>query len=412
MTGPPTAVPDAPPCFRWTWLLAIAFGIALAAAGARLIQMAMALPVGGWDAWAIWNLRAKFLAGPPGAWRYAVSPLLNRTHPDYPLLLSAFIARGWKAGGTLDTLVPIATGLLFFAAVIALLLSAVALLRGAASGFAAGLVLLSTTSLLIWAPAQYSDIPLALYYLGAISLLFVAAVPSTNMRLALTWAGVFAGFAAWTKNEGIAFLICTLLALFVFSLWQRGASMALSRTACLLAGAAPGVLLTIWLKFFLAPAVDPLVTQGASGLARLTDFSRYGQVAGAFLSNLFNLGSGVSHPLILLAILAILLRWQKEERYILPSLIGGAALVLVFLSYCFVYLITPSGAAWQAQTSFDRLILQLWPSVLLVFFVQLRSIADAAVPEEAPKISGSRKAPARSATTPGAKAAAAGKKVK
>ena len=89
------------------------------------------------------------------------------------------------------------------------------------------------------------------------------------------------------------------------------------------------------------------------------------------------------------------MRWQIEERYKLPSLIATAALVLVFLSYCLVYLITPYGLAWQVQSSFDRLILQVWPSVLLVFFVQLRSVADpvaAAVPAKA----ATRKSPGRS----------------
>jgi hypothetical protein len=393
--------------FRWTWLLGLTFGVALLISGVRLVQMAAALPVGDWDAWALWNLRAKFLAGPGEAWRYALSPLLRNTHPDYPLLLSGFVARVWKAGGAVDTLAPIATALLFFAALLAILVSVVALLRGAASAFLAGLVILSTTSLLVWAPAQYADIPLAFYYLGAIALLFLEASPAANGRWALLWAGLCAGFAAWTKNEGIAFLACYAIVFFVFTIWQRRNAAALSRAGWLLAGAAPGVLLTLWLKFFLAPAVDPLVTQGGSGLARSQDVSRYTTVAGGFFNTLLDLGSGVTHPLILLAILAILVRWQMEERYRLPSLIATAALVLVFLSYCLVYLITPYGLAWQVQSSFDRLLLQVWPSFLLVFFVQLRSIMDAA-PLTAPlKSTAARKAPARSG-----KAVPAGSKVK
>jgi hypothetical protein len=156
----------------------------------------------------------------------------------------------------------------------------------------------------------------------------------------------------------------------------------LSRAGWLLAGATPGVLLTLWLKFFLAPASDPLVTQGLSGLARLHDVNRYTQVAGAFFNNLFHLGSGAAHPLILLAILGILVRWQLEERYKKPVLIATAVLALVFLSYCGVYLMTPSTLAWQVQSSFDRLVLQVWPSFLLVFFVVLRRVED---PEPAGK---------------------------
>jgi hypothetical protein len=382
------------PGFRWTWLLVVAFGTVLVTSWVRIIQMAAALPVGDWDAWAIWNLRAKFLAGPGGAWRYAVSPLLNNSHPDYPLLLSAFVARVWKAGGAMDTLGPIITALVFFAALLALLVSAVALLRGSASAMLAGLVILSTTTLLTWAFAQYADIPLAFYYLGAIALLFLEASETTSPtggRWALLWAGLCTGLAAWTKNEGIAFLACIVAVFVIFTVWQRRTAIA-KRAGWLLAGVAPGVLLTLWLKFFLAPAVDPLVTQGVSGMARLHDLSRYMEVASGFFTNLLNLGSGVAHPLVLLAVLGVLLRWQIEERYRLPSLIASTALILVFLSYCAVYLVTPYGLAWQLRTSFDRLILQLWPSFLLVFFVALRGVADPA-PVAIAKTAVKRKSP-------------------
>jgi hypothetical protein len=363
--------------------------------GSRLVQMAAALPVGDWDAWAIWNLRAKFLAGPGGNWRYALSPLLSNTHPDYPLLLSAFVARAWKASGGSSTIAPIATAFAFFAALVALLVSAVTLLRSAASAILAGLVILSTTSLLIWVPAQYSDIPIALYYLAAIALIFLAASPMADDRWALIWAGVCAGLAAWTKNEGIAFLVILTIVFFLTTLWRRGARAALHHSGLLLAGAAPGILLTLWLKFFLAPAVDPLVTQGASGLTRLLDVSRYAQVAEAFFKNLFNLGSGVAHPLILLAILVVTLRWQMEEPYRSPSLIAGVSLGLVFLSYCATLVVAPYGLTWQLQTSFDRLFLQVWPSVLLTLFVLLRSVVDAAPLATASKGAIARKAPNR-----------------
>jgi hypothetical protein len=34
-----------------------------------------------------------------------------------------------------------------------------------------------------------------------------------------------------------------------------------------------------------------------------------------------------------------------------------------------VYVITPKDLAWQLQFSLDRLLLQLWPSALLAFFL-------------------------------------------
>jgi hypothetical protein len=400
----------ATPGFRWTWLLVAAFGTVLVITWMRVVQIAIALPVGDWDAWATWNLRAKFLAGPGGAWRYALSPLLNNTHPDYPLLLSAFVARSWKASGTVDTFAPVVTALLFFAALLALLLSVVALLRGAASALLAGLVMLSTTSLLVWVPAQYSDIPLAFYFLAATALLFLEPSETARGQCALFWAGLCAGLAACTKNEGVVFLGCLIFVFFAFTLWKRQTGTgetrtAPSRTIWLLAGAAPGVLLTLWLKFFLAPAADPLVTQGVSGLARLRDLSRYVEVAKGFFDILLNLGSGLAHPLILLAILAIALRWQVEERNKLPALIAIATLTLVFLSYCLVFLITPTGLILMLQTTFDRLLLQVWPSFLLIFFILLRRVAD-------PASAAAARSPVRKSPVRLARLAPTGKKVK
>ncbi len=360
--------------FRWTWLLALAFGIVLAASCVRVVQMAVALPVGGWDAWAMWNLRAKFLAGPSGVWRYAVSPLLGNAHPDYPLLLPGFVARAWKASGNMDAIAPAVTSLLSFGALVALLVSVVAMLRGTASALLAGLVILSTASLLTWAPAQYADIPLAFYYVAALALIFLH-VSSGRKRWPLLWAGLCASFAAWTKNEGIVFL-AVLLGIFIIAMLFEHGRAGVARIAPLIAGAIPGIVLTLWLKFSLATVSEPFVKQGVSGLARLYDPGRYAELLRGLFTDLWNLGAGVTNPLILLSILAILVRWKIDAPYRLPALAASAVLMLVFLSYCVVVLITPNDLTWQVQTAFDRLLLQVWPSAVLIFFIQLRPIRD------------------------------------
>jgi hypothetical protein len=205
------------------------------------------------------------------------------------------------------------------------------------------------------------------------------------VRWPLLWAGLWTSFGAWTKNEGVVFLAILGIVFFAFSLWRRSGE-ALSRAPWLLAGMVPGVLLTVWFKFFLAPVADPLVRQGASGVARVFDLNRYAQIAGGFFTHLLNFGSGVTNPLILLALLAILLGRQVEERFRLPLYIAATALTLVLLSYCAALLITPYELAWQLQTSLGRLLLQVWPSALLVSFVQLRRVQDPATvapPEKA-----------------------------
>ncbi|MGA2183810.1 MAG: hypothetical protein ABSH47_12330 [Bryobacteraceae bacterium] len=370
--------------FHWTWVLAIAFGLALLIVFSRLVSMVEANPWGQWDALAIWNLRAKFLAGPVGSWRVPVGGLLaDRMHPDYPLLLSSFIARVWKWSGQMSTLAPIATSFLFFGAVIALLTSTVALLRGTASALLAGLVILATTSLLLLAPAQYSDIPLSFYWLAAVALILIS---ESTSRSALLWAGLSAGFGAWTKNEGVVFLGWLLLVFCVLVWWKQGRKEALRGAGLLVAGALPGILLTLWLKFVIAPPADTLVQQTTSALvAKLLNAGRYAQIAKSFADETIHLGTGMTHPLILLAVLAFVLRWRVDERRRLPIAVSAIALGLMFLSDIAVYVITPSDLAWHLGTSFGRLILQLWPGVLLLCFAVMGSVANppASVPPPA-----------------------------
>jgi hypothetical protein len=115
--------------FRWNWALGLAFAAGLLLVFGAILDSVEANPHGQWDAWSIWNLRAKFLAGPGETWRNAVSPLLTQTHSDYPLLQSAFIALLWKASGATTPFAPVATALVFFASTLGLLVSALALLR-------------------------------------------------------------------------------------------------------------------------------------------------------------------------------------------------------------------------------------------------------------------------------------------
>jgi hypothetical protein len=360
-TLPGSAEATARPAFRWNWLLALALvaGFALVAYG--LVSVSAANPFGEWDAWSIWNLRAKFLAAPGDAWRGALSALPEKAgmHPDYPLLLSGFVAMVWKAAGDTAPWVPQLTGFLFLALVLALLASALTALRSLTSALLAGFILLSSTSFLFLATMQYADLPLSFYCLASITLLLLAeAAPKC-----LVLSGAFASFAAWTKNEGVAFAVFLTLAI-----------LAVERRAVrrFLAGAAPVLGLVICFKLFLAPAAEPLFKQSAAHLAhKLADPARYAQIGKALVVEAYHLGQPWSHPLLLLAILALALRFRIDPAGARAWRASAAAVALVFAAYCGVYLITPSDLAWHLQTSLPRLYGQLWPSFLLLAFLTL-----------------------------------------
>ncbi|MBI1791555.1 MAG: hypothetical protein HYR60_28840, partial [Acidobacteria bacterium] len=127
---------------RGNRVVAVGFALSLALALAATVWRLSSAPHGHWDAWAIWNLRARFLAR-PGQWRDAFHSLLVAHHPDYPLLIPALIARCWRYAGE-SAAAPAMVSVLFSLATLGVLVSGIALLRGKTAGQMAGLVLAAT----------------------------------------------------------------------------------------------------------------------------------------------------------------------------------------------------------------------------------------------------------------------------
>jgi hypothetical protein len=340
--------------FSWHWGLAVALLIVLTIATVSMSGAWTANPQGNWDAWAIWNLRARFLASPGTLAHRAWSPDLTSSHPGYPLLLSGFVARCWSYGHSIDEAVPIATAYLFFLALLAIGIGGVTVLRGASLGLLFGLLLAGTPALLHEVPAQYADVPLACYFLGAL----VLAMSGRPL-----WAGLFAGMAAWTKDEGLLFLVVFLALMAAFRRKEIGR---------VLAGAAPVGLIVALFKLVLARGTHSLVAESSAGvLPRLMDPTRYLTVISGFVRGMAGWGSAGYHPILPLVVLAPALgltkEWRREIR--LPGLITLAMLS----GYFAVYVITRNDLNWQLDTSLGRLFVQIWPLTALAVFSVVRS---------------------------------------
>jgi hypothetical protein len=368
----------APPAFRWNAVLLAALGAALALLVAIEVSNARSAPYGNWDAFAIWNLRAKFLLAPGDLWKNAVSPLLERTHPEYPLLLSSFIARTWRlAGGAASPGAPLATAFLFAGSVLALLASLLALSRGLAAGLLACFVLLATTSYIEQISWQYADIPLSFYLLATFGAVLLGALDGGRRRPALLLAGAFASCAALTKNEGAAFLAFSTVACAWWAWRSLGHTETWRQMRWWLAGALPGLLLLADFRLLLAPPADPLRSQSAGEiLAKFSDPSRYAAVAGALVREAAALGDGWSHPLVLLALLGAALRFEADPRFRLLLRFAAATLAAMLLTYCAIYVARPEDLAWLLGTSLARLYAHLWPSTLLLAFLALRPLGE------------------------------------
>ena len=128
-------------------------------------------PHGKWDAWAIWNFRARWLFHGGTQWSDAFSKDIIFSHPDYPLLLPASVFRMWVIIGTDSIAVPIAIAGFFTFGSIFLILPCLSIIRGQNQGYLAAIFMLIATQYLKIGTYQYADIPLAFYILATILLL-------------------------------------------------------------------------------------------------------------------------------------------------------------------------------------------------------------------------------------------------
>ncbi|MCS6850029.1 MAG: hypothetical protein NZ700_02530, partial [Gemmataceae bacterium] len=343
-------------------------------------------PHGGWDAWAIWNLRARFLYRAGDDWGLAFSDRLAWSHPDYPLLLPANVVRGWLWAGSETLAVPQLLAGLFTLGTTGVLIAALTLLRSATVGLLAGAVLLSSPLFLEVGAAQYADVPFALSLTAAAALLALHdRHPLTSLRLVVV-AGVFAGLSAWTKNEGWLSIVA-LATVRVLVAVGRGSWRAMGRDlGAFFLGLGPVLLVLVQFKWMLAPANDLLAAGVKHWHERLLDAGRYAAIAGQLVHDLARVNPEL---FLVLAVYALLLGiasgpGSSPERSGLVLL-----LVLMLAGYGGVYLfLSAADLAWHLQSSLYRLVVQLLPLALLTFFDIV------ATPEEARRAGPSADVPA------------------
>jgi hypothetical protein len=369
-----------PPDWLHRFVIA-SFAISVLAALYAAALRALAHPHGdGWDAFAIWNLHARFLFLGDIHWREGFSALIPWSHPDYPPLLPAAIAHFWTYIGHDDPIVPAMISLAFTFATLGLLVSSLATLRGFTSAALAGMALASTPFFIEQGASQYADIPLSFFLLAAIALLHLSQQRSAQivdgrpLRL-LVLAGAAAGFAAWTKNEGLLFLVAFLASQIASVGWRRRKSASggsqrnsVSELAVLLLAMAPVLLLIAWFKHFIAPAGD-LFSRPEAMSQKIILPARYWAILRWFVKQFFRFGNWVVPTTVLLVALSFLIPSsgsRRQETALRSSLV---TLVLTLCGYFAIYVITPNDLYWHLRFSLNRLFLQLWPSTLFLFFV-------------------------------------------
>jgi hypothetical protein len=244
------------------------------------------------------------------------------------------------------------------------------------------MILMGTPFFITMGASQFADIPLAFFILATLALLLFSARSSEGWRGALVLAGLAAGMSAWTKNEGLLFLLVTTAGLFGTTVPAGGWRQAFRRTAGFLAGALPILLIVFYFKLRLAPANDLMAGFSPAALSgKLLDWGRYEAIARAFFitgisftQGLIDIRAGMRlNPgavnILLLAVYLLFtgIRIDRGDR--VGLLQTGAILLLMSAGYFFVYVMSPLDLAYHLATSLNRLFLQLWPGVILLTFM-------------------------------------------
>jgi hypothetical protein len=312
-------------------------------------------------------------------WKDVFSPDEAGWAPTHPMLTAGAIAHCWFFVGRETLLAPTAVAFLFCVAVVGLLVSSLSLLRSPRQGLIAGIVLLCSPPFVVQAASQYADVPLASFYLGAVLFLCLHDTVQRH-RGWLVMSGMMAGMAAWTKPEGLMFVLVVVLVRCVLVGASRGAKACARDLSALALGLLPVLTVRLYFEFHMVSATSDLV-QGQTPqafLTRLLTGHRYLIIVKAFGKQFVGLGGWVVTlpPLLLMYLLLVGINKAWKDRLAIYT--ASLTLMLMTCGYFMVYVFTPNDLVWQLGSSLDRLLMQLWPLAIFTFFLWARTPEEVA----------------------------------
>lgn len=323
---------------------------------------------GDWDAWMIYNRTARFIYRGQETWLDAFSKDMDVIfHADYPPLLSLNIASRWNILNEETAYVPMFQSILFSFASLGLCFAALVRLQSLGQA-SLGLILLSGVPFFLREGGrQTADVPLAIYTLA--SIVFIFFHYHEKRPVLIVFAGLAAGLAAWTKNEGILFLISSAGVMVVAALWRHS----FQDLYLYFGGLLLPLALLFYFKFQLAPPSEFLSGGSIKMIQDLMDASRHQMIFGSF-KNYFLHGGGWNNIGIFLILCIYFLLFHspiKDDPDVV--FISLSIFACQFLGYYLFYLISPYDLAWHVNYSLSRLFVHIYPALIFVILYASQS---------------------------------------
>lgn len=352
-------------------LILVAFGITFSLSMVYFILISINNIHGSWDAWAIWNMRARFFFRSGEQWERALSASQALPHTDYPLLVPLVISKIWTCLGRDSVFIPATIAFLFTFLTVGLLVFALAYFRSMNHGLLAGLVLIGFNKFIQRGATQCADIPFGFYLLATLVFFYLHGTSPAKNRGFIALAGSMTGLAAWTKNEGLLLICSVMVAHLTVTLPDKGWKEYARQWAGFMAGLLPAIVLIAYFKLRLTPPNDLITAQSApSVIAKLSDVSRHLTITGSFMREFFEL---TKIRLAIFPALAFILGRLHPNRFKNSNHLAAIVMGFMLSGYYMVYVLTPHNLVWHLNTSLERLYLQLLPSLLFIFFSTLKT---------------------------------------
>jgi len=334
-------------------------GIMVILASIVYATVSLRKPQGAWDSWMIYNRAARFIVRSGDRWEDAFSPELYwYFHADYPPMIALNVASGWDAVGQETVRVPMVIGGAFLFGSAGLLFAGLNAHKTLGQASLAMIMLFGIPAYIEIGAKQIADIPLSFFILGTGILLFLYSVKMQRGLLVL--AGLSAGLAAWTKNEGFVFMLVSLIGLGIA--YRKGLKQVFP---WYLLGLAVPLVVLVYFKIELAPPGD-LFVDFANRLVQITDTNRHFEILKQLSSDLMALANWV------LLIVYALVVGVDRPRISFPAFLTCLIIILLQLAgyYC-ILLISPHPVLWHLSALY-RLLLQIGPLILFLYFSVVR----------------------------------------
>jgi hypothetical protein len=357
------------------WLKRLVIISLILSSGSFALKSFFEMPYGTIDVRIVWNYRARWLFKGGDQWKFAFfSPVArdaeyeddNGHAADYPLLITGSVYRGWELNGNDRVSVPIMIAGIFTFATYLLLYASLTLLRNRNQAYLAALFMLVSTQFLHLGTDQYGDVPLAFFILATIALFALKdRYPAISWQ-ALVLAGFTVSCAAWTKNEGLMFLVLVIVVRFFGQMVRKDWSNLAIEAFSFLLGMLPVLGTLLYFKIWFAPRNDMINIPTLKKTAfYLFDLDRYRIVLTMMLEKIVTFNNSIIFLMAAYFLISGLDRSDNIKKHALSHVI---LLILMMCGYFFAYVITPYELEWHISSSIRRLYIQVWPAWVFLFF--------------------------------------------